>query len=186
MVLKSEENDIQSHHPATVMTIYSDNHGETWSLGEAIPSANVTDPNESTIAELNNGGFVMNIRNESRQRYRAIAISETGIKNWSEMRLDTSLPDPMCFGSMARFDEKNIFFINCCSQEKRENLTVYITNDDCKSWKALQSIQKAGGYADIAVDQNETVHVLHEKLDYEGNSLGFSIYCDDYELLQLK
>ena len=185
MVRKDAGSEPESHHPGSVATIYSDDHGETWKLGEEIPAGSVTDPNESTIVELSDGTFLMNIRNQvdygyeysqnedgtrnleeaeewNQKKYRAFSVSPTGIDEWSEMQYDGDLPDPVCFGSLCSYDENCILFINCNSQEDREYLTVSVSEDDGKTWNQKAAITENGGYADLTVDQNNNIVCIAE------------------------
>ena len=96
-----------------------------WIKGENVPQGNVIDPNESTIIELKDGYLLLNIRNQSETKCRAVSKSNSGIDNWSLAQLDTSLIDPVCFASAAKFKNK-ILFVNCNSRVKREKLSVQL------------------------------------------------------------
>lgn len=180
MVRKDAGSERESHHPGSVSTIYSDDHGATWKMGEEIPTGLVTDPNESTIVELSDGTFLMNIRNQvdyeyeyskdengsvnqkeveewNNKKYRAISYSNTGIDGWSAMQYDEDLPDPVCFGSLCSYDEDCILFVNCDSQKAREYLTIRVSEDNGKTWEKKATITEKGGYADLIVDKDGNI-----------------------------
>ncbi len=187
MVKKSENQNEKSHHPGTVCTIYSDDHGNTWIKGENVPQGNVIDPNESTIIELKDGYLLLNIRNQSETKCRAVSKSNSGIDNWSLAQLDTSLIDPVCFASAAKFKNK-ILFVNCNSRVKREKLSVQLFDNSFSKSILTKLIKEEGGYADIATD-NKLIYLLHEKRETKKNanpSTSFSLELDIFNLDWLK
>lgn len=173
MVLKVENQPLKSHHPAVVSTIYSKDFGKTWKLGELIwPTETVTDPNESTLVELSDGRVMINCRNESKEKYRATSRSRTGYSDWDMLTLDENLEDPVCFGSLVRYDNNVILFSNCASQQKRENVTVRVSYNDGISWDGEKLLISAdGGYSDIACDHNQQIYVLAESRKQETYSI---------------
>ena len=185
MVLKSELQNEKSHHPGSVSTLYSDDHGVHWKLGEIVPSGKVVDPNESTILELTNGNFILNIRNESREKLRAVSYSKTGIDGWKSMSFDNDLPDPTCFGSLARYDKNTIMFINCNSKIKRENLTICVSGNEGKSWEIKKIVSQQGGYADIIAGK-KNIYVLLERVSKKNKTIFYSIYFNKCNLKWLK
>jgi len=165
--------DDMSHHPAVVSTLYSLDHGDTWQLGEVIfESETLRDPNETVAVELSCGGVMLNIRNESKNNRRAVALSANGYDNWSAPRFDQVLTDPICFGSIIRYnknDENIILFINCANERtgdmmaSRVNLTVRASRDDGKTWEASRVlIPGKSGYSDIAVGSDGTIYALYD------------------------
>ena len=181
VVLKSAGVRVSAHHPGSVLTVYSTDRGETWQLGEVVPQGEVTDPNESSIVELSDGRFLLNSRSLNDQRERAVATSPTGFSGWSELRFDADLPDPVCFGSLARCDDGRILFVNCDSQERRERLTVRVSSDDGATWSSGYLVSEQGGYADMAVI-GDVVYVLHGQPDEDGD---YSMFLDEVALSQL-
>lgn len=130
-------------------TIYSDDNGNTWSLGERASD----NQDETAIAELSDGSIMLNSR---RKPFRRITVSPDGISQWSKSYDDKRLPDPACMGGMetVRIDglPHAILFINCAHKEKRENVTLRCSFDDGKTWKSLVIDKYEGGYSDVAVD----------------------------------
>ncbi len=186
MVRKDANVDIDSHHRSTVATIYSDDHGEVWSIGEEIPKGSVIDSNESSIVRLSDGSFLMNIRNKidygheyskkddgtidqeelnewNSKKYRAVSRSNDRVSQWNMMEYDYNIEDPVCFGSMCRFDQNKILFVNCSSQKERKNLKIRISDDEGKTWSKGGILSEKVGYADLAVDHNKNVYCIAEK-----------------------
>lgn len=177
-----QEGNPTSHQPSVVSTIYSKDNGETWQMGEVIFATNdVPNPNETVITQLNNGDVMLNIRNTSSQKRRAVSISSTGYDNWSTPVLDDTLVDPVCFGSITRYDENTLLFVNANSSNSRTNGTVRASFDEGKTW-SVSNVIDAGSYAysDIAVDKNKTIYVLYESQTNSTSSLKLARFSMDW------
>ncbi len=110
---------------------YSDDHGKTWAITPSIPFPG---SNESTAAELSNGGILMNIRNQSgTPKNRILAVSNNAGAQWDTIYADPQLPDPVCQGSMLHFTTSKgqpvLLFSNLRHTSQRENLTLHISYD---------------------------------------------------------
>ncbi len=95
------------HHPSCVATIYSDDGGNSWHAGDiaADTGEEIKDPNETTAVQLRDGRVLLNVRNEAKARRRATLTSPDGTTDWSEIKLDDALYDPVCMGSLVRLAE---------------------------------------------------------------------------------
>lgn len=168
------------HRPSIVSVIYSDDRGKTWKRGEVI-LGELKNPSETLAVQLSDGSVLLNIRNESEISRRAISISKDGISNWSEPVFDDALLEPVCFGSIIRLtsqkkeDKNRIIFVNPDSIEgeptelfnlrTRQNLTVKLSYDECKTWSVSKSIEPgSSGYADLAVGKDYTIYCLYERV----------------------
>ena len=81
---------------------YSDDHGDTWILGELIDAApGGAAPNENKVAALADGRLLLHSRATPR---RLAAFSDDGGHSWSSLVPVWDLPDPSDNGSLARFD----------------------------------------------------------------------------------
>ncbi len=175
-----------------VYTIYSDDNGATWQLGA--PASNNKD--ETAIVELSDGQIMLNSRQRSfpdaANSYRAISVSKSGIDDWSETYFDKTLIDPACEGSMCSVDIEGlpyaILFSNCADKSNRRNITVRCSFNDGITWeKSISLDANAGGYSDIAVDDQGKVYVLYEvnsgsKLMLATFSF-YDVFCADDESL---
>lgn len=148
---------------------YSDNHSKTWNI---TPNIGYPSSNESTAAELTNGGVLMNIRNQSGDsKNRILAFSKNGGAKWDTFYIEKQLPDPVCEGSMHNFQTKQgenvLLFTNLEHTSKRENLTLKVSADDGKTWRTGKLICKgSSAYSDLVVQQDNRVGVLYEKDNY--------------------
>jgi sialidase-1 len=132
------------------------------------------------VVQLANGSVLLNIRNTAEKCRRAISLSKDGISNWSEPVFDNALLEPTCFASIIRLtsekneDKNRILFVNPDSIEgkpipvtnmrPRQNLTVKLSYDECKTWSVSKTIEKgSSGYADLAVGDDYTIYCLYER-----------------------
>ncbi len=146
--------------------IYSDDHGDTWSLGGSTPQHQV---NECTVAELDDGTLMLNMRNYDRsKRTRKISLSVDGGENWGDVYADDQLPEPICQGSILKSNwkvngESEYFFINPSHSTSRENMTLKISHDQAATW--TDSIQLHNGpsaYSDITIIKKRVLACLFE------------------------
>ena len=164
------EEDPNAHGPSRITTLYSDDDGATWTLGETFANGLIC-PNESALASVG-GKVLISIRNHS-GFCRAFAESDTGIDGWSEAELYKNMPDSVCMGSMFTVGDR-IYHINCANNDKpRINLTVKISDDCFKTYKSIL-IDEKGGYSDIAVC-GDTMYIIYERdfKDEENYTLNF-------------
>ncbi|WP_199619828.1 LamG-like jellyroll fold domain-containing protein [Paenibacillus alkalitolerans] len=159
-----------AHGPSAVATIYSDDRGNTWHIGEIVAenSPELSNPNESTLVELSDGRVMINMRNNDSGHRRAVSVSPDGISNWSTPVFDEELVDPLCFGSMVRYDENRILFVNPNSETAREHLTLRMSEDDGETWAYSRLLQLGGAaYSDIAVGPDKSIYVFYERDPYK-------------------
>ena len=164
--------DPKAHHPSFVRTIYSEDDGETWRLGDVIGEGVLHDANESALAVNSDGKVIISIRhNTEGEKNRAIATSDDGISSWSGLKFEKNLPDPRCMGSMFSYNGC-VYHVNCATETGRKNLTIKISRDNFKMFESILVSEK-GGYSDIVVD-GDVIYVLYErdvlhKTDVENN-----------------
>jgi sialidase-1 len=167
MVPKEYDAPIDKHGPAVVTTFTSDDNGETWRLGELLwTNREILSPNETTAAELSDGSVYLNLRNQGYKR--AHAYSKDGVCDWCDYEIDSSLPDPHCFGSCYTTTDSNgdhvLLFVNCAKNNERTNVTVRASLDGGRSWCASRLIDDVrGGYCEINGDsKNGNIYVVYE------------------------
>jgi sialidase-1 len=146
--------------------IYSDDDGKSWALGGTVSNVNT---NESTVAELQNGKLMLNMRSKGT---RVVAISDDGGLSWTDVKHDNHLIDPTCQGSLlSNLDEAQLFFSNPSSSE-RENMTIKLSGDDGNSWrKSLQVYGGPSAYSDMVLISDTRIGILYEggkSRPYEG------------------
>ncbi len=155
----NKENE-KAHHPSFISTLYSDDGGETFCVGEIIFKDLLKNPSECALAITAENEVLISIRHEGEIKKRGLAKSANGISAWRELRFEENLSDPICMGSMTHRNGR-IYHSNCDSVQERINLTVKIS-DDC--FKTIHNIYVSdfGGYSDIAV-WDDKLFILYEK-----------------------
>lgn len=155
--------------------IYSDDKGKTWKLGGSTPQHQV---NECTIAELDNGDLLLNMRNYDRNnKNRKVSISEDGGLSWNDIRDDDKLIEPICQGSLLNISARQnglLFFSNPASTDKRENMTIRMSSDNGASWlKKVVVHEGPSAYSDLVMITEDQIGILYEggiESPYEGIS----------------
>lgn len=146
-------------------TIYSDDHGKSWNLGNNTPQDKM---NETTVAEIANGRLMLNMRNSDRAiKTRHTSISEDGGKNWANVQIDSTLIEPICQGSLlSYFYKKNrptLFFSNPANVKSRANLTLRLSEDDGQTWKYNMVLHPGpSAYSDITVIDKKLIGCFFE------------------------
>lgn len=156
----------QSHHPSLISTLYSEDGGESWAIGEILFPEELKNPSECALAVTAENEILISIRHEGERRTRALAKSADGISAWRELRFAESLPDPICMGSMTHRNGR-IYHANCDSPSGRKNLTVKISDDGFQTCKSI-AVSDVGGYSDIALLGGK-LFILYEKTVPTGN-----------------
>jgi sialidase-1 len=170
------------HHPSCVATIYSDDDGKNWRAGQIVvdDSPETPNPNETVVSQLDDGGVMLNIRNESPKNRRLVTTSPSGAADWSEPKYDDALFDPICFASLLAIQGKGqLLFCNPDSStsggkslgKPRKNLTVRLSDDGGKSWPISRVIEPGiAGYCDLAASPDgTTIYCLFERGGLKGN-----------------
>lgn len=162
-----------AHRPSAVSVIYSDDHGATWERGAfVVADPEPVDPSETAAVELADGRVMLNIRHESSPHLRSVSISPDGATGWSPIRYDAQLPEPVCFGSLARLtrrpedDRDRLLFVNPHNPDGRErrNLTVKLSYDEGQTSPVSRTIEPGtSGYADLAVGPDGTIICFYEQ-----------------------
>jgi sialidase-1 len=174
------------HRPSVTTTLYSDDAGRTWHVGEiAVPNTEAwVNPNETVAVELADGRVLLNIRNESPDYRRLTTTSADGATKWSEPKFDERLVEPICMASIIRYsqapgaktsagplgDVNRILFANPANLERgdgklaqgkgrdRKNLTLRVSYDECGTWPISRTLDAGySSYSDLAVTHDGTI-----------------------------
>ena len=147
--------------------IYSDDGGSTWSIGGSLESR--TD--ESVVLELGDGSLYLNARNTRGTSRRAYAVSHDRGLTWSPVADDDALTEPVCQGSVLRMSagakggKNRVLFSNPAST-KRENMTVRVSYDECKTWPVAKVLWPGpAAYSDLVVTDDGRIGCLYERGD---------------------
>lgn len=163
-----------AHRPSAVSTLYSDDSGKTWKVGDIVTKhPELTNPSETVAVELADGSVMFNIRSEAKERRRAVVVSKDGATGWSKPRFDDALIDPVCMASILRLgppEKKQILFANPNDAKQRKNLTLRLSEDDGKTWPANAIIDSGtSGYCDLALGADGTILCIYERGSTDGN-----------------
>ncbi len=147
--------------------IYSDDHGETWQLGGTTPQDQV---NECTVAELQDGRLMLNMRNYDRSaKTRKITTSEDGGLTWSSIYADKTLIEPICQASLLRYsfaepgDTSRLLFLNPADENERRNMTLRLSVDEGTTWSHLKVFFSGpSAYSDLTRLSNDYIGCLFE------------------------
>lgn len=164
-----------AHRPSVTATIYSDDQGKTWLVGDiAVPCTEEwINPNETVAVELNDGRVMLNVRSESKAHRRLITTSPDGATNWSAPKFDDALLEPICMGGIVRYDfggQNGILFSNPHNLDKekgtaepgksrdRKNVSVKFSRDEAQTWPVNKLIENGPSmYSDLAVTPSGTI-----------------------------
>ncbi|MBK9168654.1 MAG: exo-alpha-sialidase [Bryobacterales bacterium] len=160
------------HRPSVVSVIYSDDRGKTWERGEIL-GRDLVNPSETLAAELEDGRVMLNIRNESPEKRRAVSFSRDGATGWTKPRFVSELVEPVCMASLIKLPGKaGYVFANPDNLESstgravgadRKNVTVQWSADGLK-WTHKRVLEPgASGYSDLAAGSDGTVYCLYER-----------------------
>jgi sialidase-1 len=99
--------------------------------------------------------------------WRAVSVSRDGATAWEPFRLDRSLAEPICMGSLLRVGKSSLLFANPDNSEshRRRNLAIRLSNDDGRTWPGKRVIDPGvSGYSDLAASPDgKWVYCLYER-----------------------
>jgi sialidase-1 len=181
-----------AHRPSAVSTIYSDDHGKTWQRGEiVINHPELTNPSETVAVELADGSVMLNIRHETfdretKIRRRAVTISPNRADQWSSIRLDDQLPEPVCMGSILRLstedrsDKNRILFANPHNPDsgERKNVSIKLSYDEGRTWPVMKALETGrSGYSDLATGPDGAIYCFYERGTFDRHHHNTEFLC---------
>lgn len=155
--------------------IYSDDAGDTWHLGGDSPEGF----NETQCVEVGDGAVMLNMRNnkiasrpKETPKRRGVTISRDGGATFAETRRDETLVEPICQGSVLRYDwpadgrAGRILFSNPANEAERTDMTLRISTDDGKTWPVANLVHKGWScYSSMAKLPDGRVALFYEAGD---------------------
>lgn len=139
--------------------VFSDDRGATWKCGDNVPGAFLPDEklgqrsqlNEVQMVELSDGSVRLNSRQFAGAKVRKTSVSKDGGMTWSPVEDVPALRDPSCNASILRYSFGEAggpgkILYSGPDSTKRENGTVYLSNDDGVTWPAKRVLWP-GGFA---------------------------------------
>ena len=151
--------------PYGVFTLYSDDHGQTWQRGEAVPGDNLGDENQ--LVELADGRILVDIRQHSGP-HRWLATSADGGRSWSKPRGGVAVTRVACaierYTLKSAGDDRNRILWTGPKGPGRTNLVVRVSYDEGRTFSNQRPISNGyAAYSDMTILQDKTVGVLWER-----------------------
>ncbi|MDD2289868.1 MAG: sialidase family protein [Bacteroidales bacterium] len=139
----------------------SDDHGQSWYLTDTA----LQPGDESRVIELQDGTWMVNSRvNGAGHRYVHLSMDQG--KTWIT-KAETSLADPGCNAGLVQVG-KRLFFSNPNSPDRRENLTLRMSDDGGKTWNKGNTVCAGNSaYSSLTVLSGGGIGVLYERGDYK-------------------
>ena len=169
---------INNNNVWQAVSVYSDDHGETWHAGEPVG----TGMDENKVVELSDGRLMINSR-PSQGGYRKIAFSSDGGETYTGFTEDTELPDPHNNAQIIRaFPDApqgsaaaKVLLYSSSSPQGRSNGLVRISFDDGENWSMSKQF-KSGymAYSVLAALGNGRYGLLYEGDAKGGNSITYT------------
>lgn len=181
-----------AHRPSIVSTIYSDDDGQSWQMGEVVANETkpLVNPNESVLLELADGRVQINSRSESPEHRRAVAISPDGSTRWSQPKFHDQLLEPICMANIVRWTtdkdtkaggKNRIVFSNPHNLERanakpgqgrdRKNLSLKLSYDEGETWPINKTLEAgSSGYSDLAIAADGTLLCFYERATVDAAS----------------
>lgn len=141
------------HHDSEIYTtsLYSDDHGKTWTPGGAFTVGGTGEP---SLAELNDGTIYFNSRNNTLTGNRWIAYSDDSGETLRDIHEDDELfdgpPDAYgCKAALLKLDrgDRDILLFSSPSPKVngRRNIRVWVSFDGGKTWPHNRLIKRGPG-----------------------------------------
>jgi sialidase-1 len=181
---------VGDHGPSAAGTIFSDDHGKTWTAGDiAFPNTSeFIHPNETMLAPLSDGRVMLVARSPSKANRKLVTTSADGATGWSTPQFHDQLWEPQCMASIVAHPAGVLLFSNPHTlplgkdgkeapggRGKRQNLCIKLSRDDGKTWPINKTLEaEASAYSDLSVLPDGTVLCLYER--------GTSITCARFNL----
>lgn len=179
----------KSHRPSVITTVYSDDNGKTWNVGDLVVNNTEQTPNpsESIVVQLPDGRVMLNGRCESKQYRRLVSYSLDGATGWTPPELVPELYDPICHASLVvvpprgKRTQSVLAFVNPDSRKQtntirawggrpRENLTLHLSLDNGKTWPILRELDpERVAYSAMTVNDDGTIALVFERGYLPGN-----------------
>lgn len=161
--------DYESH------TIYSDDHGESWRLGDTVRG----NTSECQVAERRDGSVYLNARTLRDVHRRTVAESIDRGTSWQNARYESELYDAPCQAALYSLpkrgkSDKPVWLFSHPAGPTRINLTVRISHDEGKTWPVSRRIVAgSSGYSSLTLMPNGSIGCLFEVWRDRNNHIRF-------------
>ena len=153
-----------------VYAAYSDDGGDSWSMGETAPEDGHGHANEVQFAERSDGTIVLIARQFGGGGQRKVATSTDGGERWSKLQRAVDLVDPSCMGGLTAMQTAAGPRMVCTgpsSRSKRLAGRAWFSDDGGRSWP--RSLPIGDGFFAYSVPVQlgpDRLGVLFERDDY--------------------
>lgn len=176
-VWMAKNEDPHAHHPSVFSVMCSLDGGQHWRTADILEYDGLADPSEASAVSLENGGLLLNIRNENPVKRRFLSRFDPEKMLFDPVGFCDTLPDPVCFAGMAS-DGKTVYYSGCDSTENRIDLKIKISRDNGKTFMPFKTVSAAGGYSDIALSKDGgELYIFYEKSEGELMELCFDRFA---------
>lgn len=117
-----------------VYAVYSDDGGDSWTIGDVAPNPPKGLANEVQMFERSDGAVVLNARQHQGSQRRTAAVSIDGGRTWSQLADVPELPDPQCMAGVLALGGDLVVFTGCGSEKGRSHGSMWISRDGGRSW----------------------------------------------------
>lgn len=155
-----------------VYSVYSDDGGRSWQMGDNAPGAIVAGPggkmvsqvNEVQMAELSDGSIILNTRDQGKvSPYRKIALSSDGGQSWSAIKEESQLQAPPCAASVLSYQPDLLLYSGPNHERGRFRGTIHYSRDDGKTWGGSKLLEPARfGYSVLGSLPDGRILCLYE------------------------
>ena len=157
-------------------TLYSDDHGATWQIGEDIADHTT----ECVVSQLQDGRILINIRLLPCPGCRSMATSFNEGVSFVQHHTVEAQPDPGCQGSMYVLTHQNqeyVLVTNASSVDARRRLVLHESTDGGEIWTESFVITEGPcAYSDLAQLDDSHIAVLYEAgQDYSHETITFDV-----------
>jgi sialidase-1 len=155
--------------PYGSLTIFSDDHGQTWQRGQLLPGKKCGD--EDQLVELADGRLLLDIRQNSGPR-RLLATSGDHGRTWSEPRLGETVTPVACaierLSLKSAGDDRNRIIWTGPKGPGRKTLVVRVSYDEGETFTGERLLSaESAAYSDLTILKDKTVGVLWERANYK-------------------
>lgn len=162
-------------NPSSSMTIYSDDHGQTWQRGGVAGLGG----GEIQVAETQGGGLLASMRDNNfpTTGVRTFSRSADGGQTWQPVYTSSpgqpALPDPANQGSLLRLTFTNdsnrsrMIFANAADSSSRVRMTLRMSYDEGQTWPVTDVIYSgSSAYSALCKTADSRVGLLFERANY--------------------
>jgi len=160
--------------------VYSDDGGKSWkvsNLAWGVSEASWGHGDEAKMVQLKDGRILMSVRQWGERGY---VISEDDGQTWGERNHWPQICTNACNGDLIRYDD-NILLHSIPNSMQRENVSVFLSFDEGKSWSEHKSIcHYKSVYSSLTVLRDGTIAAYLEENPHGGCELWYENFSIDW------